>query len=269
MLLAARDPENPNEGGMSDTQIRDEAMTIFLAGHETTANAMAWTWHLLGTAPQVEARLHQELDRVLRDASGEWRTPAMDDVPKLEWTRAVVSESMRLFPPAWTMGRRALESHTLGGYVIEKGALVIMSQWVVHRDPRWWGEPESFQPYRWISESEPRGISESESPVSSAALSNPASPVSSTALVSPTSSAGSGARLPTPVSRPKYSYFPFGGGSRVCIGESFAWTEAILLLATIAQRWRFVRGEEPAPTTEPRITLRPKGLRMTAVERSG
>lgn len=216
MLLAARDPENPNEGGMGTRQIRDEAMTIFLAGHETTANAMAWTWHLLGTSPEVEARLHDELRRVL-----DGRTPAMDDVPKLEWTRAIISESMRLFPPAWTMGRRVLQDHVLGDHTIEKDALVILSQWVVHRDPRWWPQPDSFMPERWLS----------------------------------------------PSDRPKYAYFPFGGGSRVCIGEAFAWTEAILLLATIAQRWRFVRGEQPAPTREPRITLRPKGLYLTAVPR--
>jgi len=225
MLLAARDPENPNEGGMSNTQIRDEAMTIFLAGHETTANAMAWTWHLLGTSPDVEARLHEELDRVLRQpqegVASTFRTPSMDDVPKLEWTRAIISESMRLFPPAWTMGRKVLQDHALGDHTIEKDALVILSQWVVHRDPRWWPQPDSFMPERWLS----------------------------------------------PSDRPKYAYFPFGGGSRVCIGEAFAWTEAILLLATIAQRWRFVRGEAPAPTTEPRITLRPKGLKMTAVAR--
>ena len=217
MLLAARDPENPNEGGMSDTQIRDEAMTIFLAGHETTANAMAWTWHLLGSAPDVESRLHQELTAVV-----DGRIPTMDDVPKLEWTRAVVSEALRLFPPAWTMGRRVLQDHAVGDHTLEKGALVILSQWVVHRDPRWWPEPESFKPERW------------------------------------TRAAGD---------RPKYAYFPFGGGSRVCIGEAFAWTEAILLVATIAQRWRFVRGSEPPPTPEPRITLRPKGLRMTALAR--
>ncbi|MFA5910843.1 MAG: cytochrome P450 [Vicinamibacterales bacterium] len=228
MLLAARDPENPNEGGMSDTQIRDEAMTIFLAGHETTANAMAWTWHLLGSAPEVEARLHAELDAVLGG-----RTPAAEDVPKLEWTRAIVSESMRLFPPAWTMGRRLVEPHTIGGHAIEKGALVIMSQWVVHRDPRWWPEPEEFRPQRWLTDGrrEP-GVGSRESS-----------------------------------DRPKYSYFPFGGGNRVCVGESFAWTEAILLLATIAQQWRFVRGPEPAPTPEPRITLRPKGLFMHAAQR--
>ena len=216
MLLAARDPENPNEGGMGDTQIRDEAMTIVLAGHETTANAMAWTWHLLGSAPEAEARLHAELATVLAG-----RVPTMDDVPKLEWTRAIISESMRLFPPAWTMGRRVLQDHALGSHTVEKDSLVILSQWVVHHDPRWWSEPEAFTPERWMA----------------------------------------------PTDRPKYAYFPFGGGTRVCIGEAVAWTEAILLLATIAQRWRFVRGEQPAPTTEPRITLRPKGLRMTAERR--
>ncbi len=240
MLLAARDPENPDEGGMGDQQIRDEAMTIFLAGHETTANAMAWTWHLLGTAPAVEARLHDELDRVLGSGTDtpegvSPRTPTVEDVPKLEWTRAIVSESMRLFPPAWTMGRRVLEPHTIGGHVIEKGSLVILSQWVVHRDPRWWDEPEAFNPARWLSPS-----------VSSA---------SSAALDVSASSAA----------RPRYAYFPFGGGTRVCIGEAFAWTEAILLLATIAQRWRFT--PHAAPTTEPRITLRPKGLFMTAAQR--
>jgi len=250
MLLAARDPENPNEGGMGDTQIRDEAMTIFLAGHETTANAMAWTWHLLGAAPEVERRLHEELDRVLRQpqegvastagdrgvasttsdsgvastagdrgVASTDRTPTMEDVPKLEWTRAIISESMRLFPPAWTMGRRVLEDHVIGGHTIAKDSLVILSQWVVHRDPRWWPEPDAFQPERWLA----------------------------------------------PTDRPKYAYFPFGGGTRVCIGEAFAWTEAVLLLATIAQRWRFAA--VAAPTPEPRITLRPKGLFMTTVQR--
>jgi cytochrome P450 len=216
MLLAARDPENPHAVGMSDEQIRDEAITIFLAGHETTANAMAWTWHLLGSAPETEARLHAELAQVLAG-----RHPTAEDVPRLEWTRAIVSESMRLWPPAWTMGRRVLQTHAIGGHSIEPGSLVIMSQWVVHRDARWWDRPDTFAPERWLA----------------------------------------------PSSRPKYSYFPFGGGARVCIGESFAWTEAMLLLATIAQRWQFrpVAGSTPAP--EPRITLRPKGLRMRAVPR--
>jgi cytochrome P450 len=223
MLLAARDPENPSAPGMSDAQIRDEAMTIFLAGHETTANAMAWTWHLLGTSPEVEAKLHGELARVL-----DGRTPAVDDVPKLEYTRAIVAESMRLYPPAWTMGRRAMEPHTIDGHTIAPGSLVIMSQWIVHHDPRWWDAPNAFTPERWLD--------------------------------------ASSSRLSAPGSRPKYAYFPFGGGSRICIGESFAWTEAILLLATIGQRWRFVAGT--APTLEPRITLRPKGLHMRAVRRA-
>ena len=222
MLLAARDPENPTEPGMSDQQIRDEAMTIFLAGHETTANAMSWTWHLLGQASAVESRLHDELDRVLAG-----RIPTVQDVPKLEYARAVIAESMRLYSPAWTMGRRAIEPHTIGGYTIEKDALVLLSQWVVHRDPRWWDNAAAFQPERWLNEP--------------------------------------GSRLPVPGSRPRYAYFPFGGGNRVCIGESFAWTEAILLLATIAQHWRFTA--VTTPVTEPRITLRPAQLEMRAARR--
>jgi cytochrome P450 len=231
MLLAARDPENPDAAGMTDEQIRDEAMTIFLAGHETTANAMAWTWHLLGSAREVEARLHAEIASVLGG-----RTPTVEDVPKLEWTRAIVAESMRLFPPAWTMGRRALEPHTIGGHQISKDDLVIMSQYVVHHDARWWPDPDAFKPERWLAEAG-----------------------------APFDSADSRVGV-AQGKRPKYSYFPFGGGSRICIGESFAWTEAILLLATIAQRWTFTP-EGPAPVPEPRITLRPKGLRMRAINR--
>jgi cytochrome P450 len=222
MLLAARDPENPSEPGMSDQQIRDEAMTIFLAGHETTANAMAWTFHLLGGAPGVEQTLADELERVLAD-----RVPTVEDVPKLEYTRAVLAESMRLYPPAWTMGRRAIESVNIGGYAIEKDALVLMSQWVAHRDPRWWDNPLHFEPERWV--------------------------------------ASLGNREPGTGTRPKYSYFPFGGGTRICIGESFAWTEGILLLASIAQKWRFIPVTPPRP--EPRITLRPHGLKMRAARR--
>jgi len=214
MLLAARDPENPAEPGMSDAQIRDEAMTIFLAGHETTANAMSWTWFLLASNPDVETKLHHEIDRVLAG-----RVPTVEDVPRLEYTRAVVAESMLLYPPAWTMGRKAIEPHTIGGYTIMPGAVALLSQWVVHRDPRWWPGAESFNPDRWAMKSD----------------------------------------------RPKYAYFPFGGGTRVCIGESFAWTEAILLLATIAQYWRFATGKPPM--TEPRITLRPKDLLMQPMRR--
>jgi cytochrome P450 len=214
MLMAARDPENPSEPGMTDRQIRDEALTIFIAGHDTSANALAWTWHLLDTAPAAEARLHEELDRVLAG-----RTPAVDDVPKLEYTRAVVAEAMRLYSPAWTLGRRVLETHTLGDHALDAGSVVFVSQWVAHRDPRWWDAPEVFRPERWMDGS----------------------------------------------TRPKYAYFPFGGGVHLCVGEAFAWTELVLVLATIAQRWRFATVS--APTPEPRITLRPKGLRMRALRR--
>jgi cytochrome P450 len=215
MLLAARDPENPSAPGMSDQQIRDEAMTIFLAGHETTANAMSWTWHLLSGHREASEKLHEEIGRVL-----DGRAPSVADVPRLVYARAVIAESMRLFPPAWTMGRRAIEPHTIAGHDIEKDALVLISQWVAHRDPRWWEQAEAFMPERWLA---------------------------------------------PPASRPKYAYFPFGGGNRVCIGESFAWTEAILLLAAIAQRWTFTQITPPHP--EPRITLRPAQLRMRASRR--
>ena len=215
MLAAARDPENPDAAGMSDQQIRDEAMTIFLAGHETTANAMAWTWHLLAQNPEAERALHDELARVLVG-----RTPSAEDVPKLEMTRAVVAESMRLYPPAWVIGRRAIEAHTLDGCTIAKGDLLLLSQFVAHRDPRWWDAPDQFRPSRWLAPS---------------------------------------------AERHKYAYFPFGGGTRICIGESFAWTEAILLVATIAQRWRFQSLEGGSPVPQARITLRPNGLKMRAL----
>jgi cytochrome P450 len=238
MLLAARDPENPSEPGMSDRQIRDEAMTIFLAGHETTANAMAWTWHLLASTPRVETRLHEELASVL-----DGRTPVVEDVPKLEYTRAVIAESMRMYPPAWTMGRRVIEPHTIAGHAIEPGSLVIMSQWIVHHDARWWNEPDAFRPDRWLNAGDGNRLGNRE----------PGTGNQEPRLGNEDQGTGNRAR-------PKYSYFPFGGGSRICIGESFAWTEAILLLATIAQRWRF--SAVTTPELEPRITLRPKGLLM-------
>ena len=186
---------------------------------------MAWTWYLLGASSGAETKLHDELARVL-----DGRAPTVEDVPRLEYTRAIIAESMRLYPPAWTMGRKAVERHAIDGHTIEPGALVIVSQWIAHHDPRWWESPDEFKPERWQSQA---GNSES----------------------------GTGNRPP----RPKYAYFPFGGGSRICIGESFAWTEAILLLATIAQRWRFVARSTPG--LEPRITLRPKNLSMQATPR--
>jgi cytochrome P450 len=219
MLLLAQDAEGPG-GGMSNTQARDEALTIFLAGHETTANALTWTWYLLSQHPEIEQQFHAELDSVLQG-----RKPTVDDLPQLRYTRMVLSESMRLYPPAWVIGRRALQPYEVGGYVVPANALVMMSQYVMHRDPRYYKQPEHFNPQRWADDAH--------------------------------------------TERPKFAYFPFGGGPRLCIGESFAWMEGVLLLATIGQHWRMrlVPGHPVAP--EPLITLRPKhGMRMTVERRS-
>jgi len=219
MLLTARDEDAAGDRGMSDTQVRDEAMTIFLAGHETTANALAWTWYLLSRAPEVESRLHAEIDAVLRR-----RLPAVADIPSLPFVERVVTEAMRLYPPAWIIGRRAIEPYAIGPYVAPARSLVLVSQWVVHRDRRWFADPERFDPDRWT-------------PAFKAAL-------------------------------PPYAYFPFGGGPRRCIGESFAWMELVLVIATIAQRWRLrlVPGHPVEP--EALVTLRTKhGMRMIAERR--
>jgi cytochrome P450 len=219
-LLVARDAEGDGST-MTDLQLRDEILTILLAGHETTANALSWTFYLLAQHPQVEARLHAEVGAVLGQRRG-----TADDAGRLPYTRAVLAESMRLYPPAWTLGRKPLEDVMLAGYRIPRHALVLMSQWVVHRDPRWWPEPDRFDPERWAPEVQ--------------------------------------------ADRPKLAYFPFGAGTRVCIGEAFAWMEGIIVLATIAQRWmlRVVPGHPVSPL--PLITLRPRfGMRMTTHSRDG
>jgi cytochrome P450 len=204
MLLAAADAE----GGMDVEQIRDETMTIFLAGHETTARALTWTWWLLSQHPDIAQMLRTELARVLGD-----RAPTIDDVPQLRFARDVVAESMRLYPPAWVVGRRAAEATTLGEWAIPKGSIVLASQWITHRDHAYWREPEAFRPERW-SNGETDGL-------------------------------------------PKFAYFPFGGGTRVCIGEAFAWTELVLVLATIARRWHFETAPGFTLTGQPSVTLRP------------
>ena len=143
MLLETRDEETGQ--GMDDRQMRDEVMTLLLAGHETTANALAWTWYLLSHHPEVEALLHAEVDDVLSDDA-----PRAEDIPRLRYTRAVMAESMRLFPPAWTLERRAMEPFEAGGFTIRPGTTVLACQYLVHRDPRWWPEPERFDPARWL-----------------------------------------------------------------------------------------------------------------------
>jgi cytochrome P450 len=207
MLLSARDTEGDGSR-MTDLQLRDETLTILLAGHETTANALSWTFYLLAQHPQVEATLRAELVATLGD-----RSMTAADATRLPYTRAVLAESMRLYPPAWTLGRKPLEDVSLGGYRIPRHSLVLMSQWVVHRDERWWPSPLRFDPERWTSDE--------------------------------------------PAARPKLAYFPFGAGTRVCIGEAFAWMEGVIVLATIARRWR-LRLASPDPVTPlPLVTLRP------------
>jgi cytochrome P450 len=145
MLLAARDEEGDG-GGMTDLQLRDELLTLFLAGHETTANALAWTWHLLALNPRAEAKLHEELRTVLAG-----RAPSAADYGALPYTRAVLAESMRLHPPAWTVGREPLEDFTAGGYRIRAGSIVLLSPWIMHHDARWWGDDvDAFRPERWL-----------------------------------------------------------------------------------------------------------------------
>ena len=216
-LLLAQD--HPAGEGMSDGQLRDEVITLLLASHDTTANALAWTWYLLARHARDEARLHAEIDAVL----GRDRLPQAEDVPSLPFTRMVLAESMRLYPPAWLLARVAVENHEARGYVVHAGSLVVMSPWVVHRNATYFPEPEQFDPDRWRE-----GYN----------------------------------------GRPRFSYFPFGGGSRGCMGEAFAWMEGALLLAVLAQRWRFrLLDESSHPDMHPALTLMPKSGIRVRVER--
>jgi cytochrome P450 len=220
MLLFAVDEEG-DRCRMTDEQLRDEVMTIFLAGHETTSNALTWAWYLLAQNTEAEGELHAELDRVLEGG----RLPTVEDLPALRYTEMVVAETMRLYPPAWAVGRLAVEDHEVGGYPVPRGSLVLVSQYVMHRDPRFFPEPESFRPERWTPEAKE--------------------------------------------ARPQFSYFPFGGGVRRCIGEGFAWAETVLILAALARRWALRLAPGHKVETQPRITLRPKGeVRMKLEERT-
>src|SRR6185503_19670996 len=158
MLMTARDTDGDGDR-MTDDQLRDELVTIFIAGHETSALTLTWAWYLLAQHPEIEARLHAEVDSVLRDASGEVRLPTADDLPRLEYTRRIVAESLRLYPPIWAVGRRALHDVQIGGYTLPAGALVLISQYIVHHDARWWPDPERFDPERWrpeVAETRPK-----------------------------------------------------------------------------------------------------------------
>ncbi len=215
-LLEARYEDG---GAMSTQQLRDEVLTLLLAGHETTAVSLTWTWVLLSQHPEVERKLWAELVGVLNG-----RSPTVQDLPKLPYTDAIIKESMRLYPPVWAITRTAIDKSEIGGYRVPTGTTIVMSQWVMHRDPRFYEDPETFLPERWFD-----------------------------------------ARLRT---ASRFTYFPFGGGPRVCIGSSFASVEAALLLATIAQKFQ-VRVTSPA-SIEPKlsITLRPnRDVPATLVKR--
>jgi cytochrome P450 len=216
MLLHAQDEDGSQ---MTGRQLRDETLTLFLAGHETTACALSWTWWLLAQNPRVEAKLHAELDTVLGD-----RAPSLDALPSLSYTGHVVTESLRLYPPAWGMARIVTEDHELAGYPMTKGMGVAMAQWVVHRDPRWYDVPEEFRPERWEGDLLKR--------------------------------------------LPRFAYFPFGGGPRQCIGNTFALMEATLILAAIAQKFRLRLVANHPVVPLPSITLRPRhGIRVTLESR--
>jgi cytochrome P450 len=217
ILLHARDEDDGSR--MTDRQVRDEAMTLFLAGHETTALTLSWTWYLLASNPRVAERLAAEVDEVLGS-----RTPTADDLPRLRYAEMVVQESMRVLPPIYTIGREALHDHELNGFAVPKGTTLLMSQWVVQHDPRWFDDPEAFRPERWAED-----------------------------------------RVKT---MPRFAYFPFGGGPRLCVGNTFAMMESMLVLAMLTQRYRFTllpgHPVEPLPT----FTLRPQhGIKVAVTRR--
>jgi cytochrome P450 len=218
MLLLAQD-ETGDQTGMTDRQIHDEALTLLLAGHETTAVALTWTWYLLSQHPEVEAALHAELDAALGK-----RVPTAADLPHLSYTRQIFAESLRLYPPAWLMTRRNLDVFAVGKYTLPARTFIMISPYITHHDARFFPAPETFQPQRWASVS--------------------------------------------PDNRPRSGYFPFGGGPRQCIGESFAWMEGMLLLATLAQQWQFRLVPDHPVALHPLVTLRPKyGMRMRLTQR--
>jgi cytochrome P450 len=216
MLLLARDDDG---NAMTDQQLRDEVITLLLAGHETTALNLSWTWYLLATNPDIEEQFHGELDRVVSGNS-----PQLADLARLPFTDRVLREALRLYPPAWRIWRTAAEPFKVGEFVLPAGSNVVMSQWLTQRDSRWFPDPERFDPNRWTEDF--------------------------------------AAKLP------RFAYFPFGGGPRVCIGAGFATMEATLLLAAIAQRFRLRVLENQCVEPMVSITFRPKnGIKVELQQR--
>src|SRR5438477_1233419 len=206
--------------GITEQKIRDQMLTFFMVGNETPATGLMWTWYLLAENADVATKLRNEVDHVLGD-----RLPSGQDFDRLRYTRMVFAESMRLYPPVWLMTRRAVRDTKINGFVIRSGSYVHLSPFVMHRDPRYFPEPERFDPERWTPEAV--------------------------------------------AARPKFSYFPFGGGSLQCIGERFAWMQGVLTIATLARRWqmRLVPGHRIE--LDPHITLRSRyGMPMKLERRN-
>jgi len=219
----SKNNEGVNIARNNRQQLRDNVMTIFLAGHETVANALRWTFYLLSQNPKEEKMLHNEVDSVFHDEDNV--ASVAKDISKLEYTQRVFAESMRLYPPAWAIGRQAIKDCKIGGYVIPAGSSILMSQYLMHHDFRYFPQPERFDPERWSPQEKAK--------------------------------------------RPRFSYFPFGGGVRSCIGETFAWTEGILVIATIARRWKMQVMRGDPLILQPLVTLRPKhGMQMRLIERN-
>ncbi len=216
ILLLATDQETNNR--MSEKQLRDQVLTILLAGHETTANLLAWIWYLLSRNSMVEHQLNMEVTEVLNG-----RTPTFHDLYQLKYTKMVIEESMRLYPPVWLIPRKAIGQDEIGGYYIPEGSEVLISPYTMHRHPNFWENPDEFDPKRFTSE-----------------------------------------QL---ADRPRYTYFPFGGGSRYCIGSSFAMMETQLVIAMIVQKYRLRLVSDYLVKPEPLLTLRPHhGILMTLQE---
>lgn len=217
MLMEARDPETGK--GMSDEEIRDQVMTIFMTGHETTALALTWTWYLLSVFPNAEQKLYSELKSVLGR-----RIPTLEDLQKLKYTNRVFKETLRLYPPIWVFGRKTKEPDVLGEYQIPGGSTVFISPYVMHRNSKYFENPEGFDPDRFTTE-----------------------------------------QIHPP---PPFTYIPFGGGPRLCIGRDFALLEFQIIISILAQQFKLSLLPGHVVEKDPSMTLRPRrGMFMTIEEK--